>query len=157
MLYYLWTDIIELFPNCLQADWKPESPNKFGDIAELIKSLDLVKIEDKKPSGSMPCLSWYFSYELCLLFFEEHGLIAGQGPKSAQASVKPSAANPPAQKPAAYRPPHAKSAAAIQAEVHRIYDYCSVFHCFCFKLFIQIVNNTFAWHNLFIVMKCFNT
>lgn len=58
-------------------------------------------------------------YELSLLLFEDHGLLAGQGPpKSTQTSVKASSANPQAQKPAAYRPPHAKNAAAIQAQVH---------------------------------------
>ncbi|KAI4324359.1 hypothetical protein L6164_023907 [Bauhinia variegata] len=74
-----------------QADWRPESPNKFGDIAELVKSLDSVKLEENKSSG--------------------------QGPKSTQASTKASSSNLPAQKPAAYRPPHAKAAAAIQAEL----------------------------------------
>ncbi|XP_061373432.1 eukaryotic translation initiation factor 2A [Gastrolobium bilobum] len=81
----------KMFEKLYQADWKPESPSKFGDINELIKSLDLGKVEDKKP--------------------------AGQGPKSTQASIKASSANPPVQKPAAYRPPHAKNAAAIQAEL----------------------------------------
>ncbi|KAJ1376108.1 WD40/YVTN repeat-like-containing domain superfamily, partial [Sesbania bispinosa] len=83
----------KMFDKLYQADWKPELPSKFGDITELIKSLDLVKLEDKKPSG--------------------------QGPKPTQASIKASSAsstNPPAQKPAAYRPPHAKNAAVIQAE-----------------------------------------
>jgi len=112
--------------NYLQADWKPESPSKFGDIAELIKSLNLVQLEDKKPAGSYHAYNISFSYyELYLLFFEDHDLIADQGPpKSTQTSVRASSANPPAQKPAAYRPPHAKNAAAIQAQVHNhtIYD-----------------------------------
>ncbi|MED6109084.1 hypothetical protein PIB30_030296 [Stylosanthes scabra] len=81
----------KMFDKLFQADWKPESANKFGDITELIKSLNLGKVEDKKPSGP--------------------------GPKSAQASNKPPSTNPTAQKPAAYRPPHAKNAAAVQAEL----------------------------------------
>ncbi|KAE9607256.1 hypothetical protein Lal_00026450 [Lupinus albus] len=81
----------KMFNKLYQVDWKPESPSKFGDITELIMSLDLGKVEDKKPSG--------------------------QGPKSTQASKKASSTNPLAQKPAAYRPPHAKTAAAIQAEL----------------------------------------
>nr|KYP49814.1 Eukaryotic translation initiation factor 2A [Cajanus cajan] len=81
----------KMFDKLYQADWKPESPDKFGDIAELIKSLNLVQLEDKKPPG--------------------------QGPKSTQTSTKVSSANPPTQKPAAYRPPHAKNAASIQAEL----------------------------------------
>ncbi|KAK7319815.1 hypothetical protein RJT34_04543 [Clitoria ternatea] len=83
----------KMFDKLYQADWKPESPTKFGDISELIGSLNLVQLEDKKPSG--------------------------QGPKSSQASVKPfsASANPPTQKPDAYRPPHAKNAAAVQAEL----------------------------------------
>ncbi|MCI15035.1 eukaryotic translation initiation factor 2A-like, partial [Trifolium medium] len=39
-----------MFDKLYQADWKPESPSNFGDITELIKSLDSVKLEDKKPS-----------------------------------------------------------------------------------------------------------
>ncbi|XP_057430472.1 uncharacterized protein LOC130749682 isoform X2 [Lotus japonicus] len=81
----------KMFDKLFQADWKPESPSKFGDIAELIKSIDSVKLEDKKPSG--------------------------QGPKPTQASTKASSANPPAQKPAAYCPPLAKTAAVIQAQL----------------------------------------
>ncbi|BAT75050.1 uncharacterized protein HKW66_Vig0039340 [Vigna angularis] len=82
----------KMFDKLYQVDWKPESPSKFGDIAELIKSLNLVQLEDKKPAGQGP-------------------------PKSTQTSVKASSANPQAQKPAAYRPPHAKNAAAIQAQL----------------------------------------
>ncbi|OIV93257.1 hypothetical protein TanjilG_26012 [Lupinus angustifolius] len=89
--FKLIMDIIKLYTNYSQVDWKPESPSKFVDITELIKSLDLGKVEDKKPSG--------------------------QGPKTAQASTKASSANPLPQKPAAYRPRHAKTAAAIQAEL----------------------------------------
>ncbi|KAL5162981.1 Eukaryotic translation initiation factor 2A [Glycine soja] len=89
---YVIFDFIESYANYLQADWKPESPSKFGDIAELIKSLNLVQLEDKKPSGQGP-------------------------PKSTQTSTKASSTNPPTQKPAAYRPPHAKNASAIQAEL----------------------------------------
>jgi translation initiation factor 2A len=56
----------------------------------------------------------------CILFYfltEESGLFSGQGSKASQASTKTTSNNPPAQKPAAYRPPHAKNAAAVQAEV----------------------------------------
>ncbi|KAF7805314.1 eukaryotic translation initiation factor 2A [Senna tora] len=70
------------FDKLYQADWKPESPNKFGDIAELIKSLGAVKVEDSKRPGFM--------------------LFSGQGSTSTKA---------------AYCPPHAKKAAAIQAEL----------------------------------------
>lgn len=37
----------------MQADWKPESPEKFGEIAELIKSVGSVKIEETKSQGSI--------------------------------------------------------------------------------------------------------
>lgn len=43
--------------------------------------------------------------------------LSGQG----AASRKAPSANPPARKPAAYRPPHAKNAAAVQAEVQEKY------------------------------------
>ncbi|KAJ7947457.1 Eukaryotic translation initiation factor 2A [Quillaja saponaria] len=79
----------KMFDKLFQADWKPESPDRFGDIAELIKSVESVKIDDKAK---------------------------GQAPKSTQASSKTTSATT-AQKPAAYRPPHAKSAAAVQAEL----------------------------------------
>ncbi|XP_039001913.1 eukaryotic translation initiation factor 2A-like [Hibiscus syriacus] len=77
----------KMFDKLFQADWKPESPEKLGEIAELIKSVDSMKIEETKSQG--------------------------QG----STSKKPAPANPPAKKPAAYRPPHAKNAAAVQAEL----------------------------------------
>ncbi|OMO63860.1 Ribosomal protein S4e [Corchorus capsularis] len=77
----------KMFDKLFQADWKAETPDKFGEIAELIKSVDSMKVEEPKSQG--------------------------QG----STSKKPTSSNPPAQKPAAYRPPHAKNAAAVQAEV----------------------------------------
>ena len=35
-----------------QADWKPEAPERFGDIAELTTSLSGIKIEETKKQGS---------------------------------------------------------------------------------------------------------
>lgn len=43
--------ITDLTP-LLQADWKPESPDRFGEIAELIKSVASMKVEESKPQGS---------------------------------------------------------------------------------------------------------
>ncbi|GLT91582.1 hypothetical protein SLE2022_094630 [Rubroshorea leprosula] len=77
----------KMFDKLFQAEWKPESPDKFGEITELIKSVDSLKIEETKPQGQC------------------------------STSKKSATANPPAQKPAAYRPPHAKQAAAVQAEL----------------------------------------
>ncbi|XVF37586.1 hypothetical protein REPUB_Repub20aG0022200 [Reevesia pubescens] len=76
-----------MFDKLFQADWKPESPDKFSEITELIKSVDSMKVEETKSQGQ-----W-------------------------STSKKPASANPPAQKPAAYRPPHAKNTAAVQAEL----------------------------------------
>ncbi|XP_043706732.1 eukaryotic translation initiation factor 2A [Telopea speciosissima] len=76
----------KMFDKLFQADWKPEAPVKFGDITELVNSVDSLKISGIKLEGA----------------------------KSSQTSTK---LNPPAQKPAPYRPPHAKSAAAAQAEL----------------------------------------
>ncbi|GAV82619.1 eIF2A domain-containing protein [Cephalotus follicularis] len=70
-----------------QVEWKPESPDRFGEITELIKSIDSLKVEETKPQGK------------------------------GSTSRKTVLANSPAQKPAAYRPPHAKNAAAIQEEL----------------------------------------
>ncbi|THG07617.1 hypothetical protein TEA_010332 [Camellia sinensis var. sinensis] len=81
----------KMFDKLYQAEWKPESPDRFGDIAELVKSIDSLKVEETK--------------------------LQGQGSKSSQSSAKAASANPPTQKPAAYRPPHAKTADAIQAEL----------------------------------------
>ncbi|KAF3451038.1 hypothetical protein FNV43_RR07127 [Rhamnella rubrinervis] len=81
----------KMFDKLYQADWKPESPGRFGDIAVLIKSIGALRVEEIKPQGERS--------------------------KSSQSSAKGTAANPPAQKPAAYRPPHAKNAAAVQAEL----------------------------------------
>ncbi|KAM4105821.1 hypothetical protein ACB094_04G022200 [Castanea mollissima] len=81
----------KMFDKLYQVDWKPESPERFAEIVDLIKSIDSLKVEEKKSQG--------------------------QGSKSSQASTKTTSANPPAQKPAAYRPPHAKNSAAIQAEL----------------------------------------
>ncbi|GMP55109.1 hypothetical protein CsSME_00020026 [Camellia sinensis var. sinensis] len=81
----------KMFDKLYQAEWKPESPDRFGDIAELVKSIDSLKVEETK--------------------------LPGQGSKSSQSSAKAASANPPTQKPAAYRPPHAKTADAIQAEL----------------------------------------
>ncbi|RWR71949.1 eukaryotic translation initiation factor 2A [Cinnamomum micranthum f. kanehirae] len=78
----------KMFDRLYQAEWKPEAPEKFGEITELVKSVETLKIgETKQPQGSKP----------------------------SQSSTK--TAPMPAQKPAAYRPPHAKSAAAVQAEL----------------------------------------
>ncbi|KAK4394047.1 Eukaryotic translation initiation factor 2A [Sesamum angolense] len=80
-----------MFDKLFQVDWKPESPDKFGDIAELSKSVDSLKLEEPTKQG--------------------------QGSKTTQASSKTAGSNPSVQKPAAYRPPHAKAAAAVQAEL----------------------------------------
>ncbi|CAI0397026.1 unnamed protein product [Linum tenue] len=73
----------------LQADWRPESPDKFPEIVDLIKTVDSLAIKDAKPQG--------------------------QG-SSAPRKTQPTPMKAPV-KPAAYRPPHAKQAAAIQAEL----------------------------------------
>lgn len=80
----------KMFDKLFQADWKPESVEIFGDVAELVKSVGSLRIEETKPEGQ------------------------GSKPSSNAAKVNPG--NPP-QKPAAYRPPHAKQAASVQAEL----------------------------------------
>lgn len=73
----------KMFDKLYEVEWKPESPDRFGEIAELIKSVDSLKVTETKSQG--------------------------QGAASKKTA--------PAQKPAAYRPPHAKAAAAVQAEL----------------------------------------
>ncbi|KAL4586830.1 hypothetical protein LXL04_011474 [Taraxacum kok-saghyz] len=75
------------FERLYQVDWKPDSPDKFGEIEQLIKSLTSLKLDSKSQ---------------------------GQGSKP----VKPISTNPPVlKKPSAYQPPHAKVAAAKQAQL----------------------------------------
>ncbi|XP_026421073.1 eukaryotic translation initiation factor 2A-like [Papaver somniferum] len=83
----------KMFAKLYQADWKPEAPEKFGDVPELAEAIGSLKIDEKKQSGP------------------------GQGSKSTQAAKKAAVVNPVAPKPAAYRPPHAKVAASVQAEL----------------------------------------
>jgi translation initiation factor 2A len=43
-----------------QADWKPEAPERFGDITDLATSLSSLKIEETKKQGSsvlLDCMS----------------------------------------------------------------------------------------------------
>ena len=37
----------------LKVEWKPESPDRFGEIAELIKSVDSLKVTETKSQGSI--------------------------------------------------------------------------------------------------------
>ncbi|KAL6582305.1 hypothetical protein OROMI_006319 [Orobanche minor] len=81
-----------MFDKLFQVDWKPESPDKFDDISELLKSVDSLKLEETTKQG--------------------------QGSKTIRSNSKAAAAsNPSVQKPAAYHPPHAKAAAAVHAEL----------------------------------------
>lgn len=80
----------KMYDKLYQVDWKPESADKFGDIAELVKSVGSLKIEETKSQG--------------------------QGSKPSQSATKANPANP-SQKPSAYRPPHAKQAASVKAEL----------------------------------------
>ncbi|XP_021845547.1 uncharacterized protein [Spinacia oleracea] len=80
----------KMFDKLFQADWKPESADRFGDIAELVKSVGSLKIEETKSQG--------------------------QGSKPSQNATKANPTNLP-QKPSAYRPPHAKQAASVKAEL----------------------------------------
>ncbi|KAF6161249.1 hypothetical protein GIB67_009136 [Kingdonia uniflora] len=79
----------KMFDKLYQADWKPEAPERFSDISELLQSVGSLQIDERKQ---------------------------GQGSKSSRASTI-TTTNPPVQKPAAYRPPHAKNADAVQAEL----------------------------------------
>ncbi|KAL8089742.1 hypothetical protein AgCh_039291 [Apium graveolens] len=78
----------KMYDKLYQVDWKPESPESFGEIADLAESIDSLKVGEAKT----------------------------QGPKSSQTSTKSTSTNLAVQKPAAYQPPHAKSAVAVQAE-----------------------------------------
>ncbi|XP_037492953.1 transcriptional regulatory protein AlgP [Jatropha curcas] len=70
----------------MQAKRKPESPGRSGEIPELTKSVDSLKVEESKPQGQEAT------------------------------SGKTAPANPLAEKPAANRPPRAENAAAVLAK-----------------------------------------
>lgn len=89
----------KMFNKLYQADWKPEAPERFGDIAELAKSISTVNIDELKPQANA---SEVFS----------KGDMNGS-----QASTKVSTNT--VQKPTAYRSPHARNVAAAQAELFR--------------------------------------
>ncbi|XP_021751808.1 eukaryotic translation initiation factor 2A-like [Chenopodium quinoa] len=80
----------KMFDKLFQADWKPESADRFGDISELVKSIGSLKIEETKAQG--------------------------QGSKPSQNATKSNPVNPP-QKSAAYLPPSARKAASVKAEL----------------------------------------
>lgn len=108
----------------MQAEWKPEAPEKFGEIAELVKSVETLKIGETKHGDRLAAISLRHVSFFFPMYIWVHGfclIVSAQGSKSSQSSTK--TAPTPAQKPAAYRPPHAKTAAAVQAEVfiHDIY------------------------------------
>ncbi|XP_051133369.1 eukaryotic translation initiation factor 2A isoform X2 [Andrographis paniculata] len=81
----------KMFDKLFQVEWKPVSPEKFGDIADLLKSVDSLNLEPATKQGQVS--------------------------KTTQASLKATISNTTVQKPAAYRPPHAKAAATVQAEL----------------------------------------
>ncbi|XP_020269612.1 eukaryotic translation initiation factor 2A isoform X2 [Asparagus officinalis] len=95
----------KMFSKLFQADWKPEAPERFGGIADLIKSVDTLTIIDQTKKQEDPKSS--------------------QAPPKASmnSAQKPASYRPPqasmntTQKPAAYRPPQVKQAAAVQAEL----------------------------------------
>ncbi|XP_039790367.1 uncharacterized protein LOC120656365 [Panicum virgatum] len=80
-----------MFEKLYQADWKPEAPERFGDITDLTTSLSSLKIEETKKQA--------------------------QGSKSAQSSSKAPLTASTASKPTAYRPPQAKGLAEVQQKL----------------------------------------
>lgn len=41
----------KMFDKLYEVEWKPESPDRFGEIAELIKSVDSLKVTETKSQG----------------------------------------------------------------------------------------------------------
>ncbi|XP_047341298.1 eukaryotic translation initiation factor 2A [Impatiens glandulifera] len=83
----------KMFDKLYQVEWKPESPDRFGEIAELVKSFESLKTEETKSQGGQ----------------------ASKGGSSIKKAV--AATTTTVQKPAAYRPPHAKLLDAVQSEL----------------------------------------
>lgn len=44
----------------LQVEWKPESPERFDEISELLKSVESLKLEGGKSQG--PSLSFFLFF-----------------------------------------------------------------------------------------------
>lgn len=82
----------KMFEKLYQVDWKPEAPERFGDIADLTTSLNNITIDETKKSGS------------------------AQGSKSAPASSK-APVNTAAKPTGAYRPPQSKNTLAVQEQL----------------------------------------
>ncbi|THU51299.1 hypothetical protein C4D60_Mb06t29530 [Musa balbisiana] len=80
----------KMFSKLYQADWKPEAPERFDDINELVKSVETLKIDNNEKKVQVPKSS-----------------------SETRSNVQASSV----QKPAAYRPPHAKNAASVKAEL----------------------------------------
>ncbi|KAL0663815.1 hypothetical protein Bca4012_100652 [Brassica carinata] len=106
----------KMFERLYQVEWKPESPDRFDEISELLKSVESLKLEEGKSQGlsllfleSETCADCKKVYLVLKRFYS----FLGQG----SSQKKPVASIPTIQRPAAYRPPHAKQAAAIQAEL----------------------------------------
>ncbi|KAH0453799.1 hypothetical protein IEQ34_018123 [Dendrobium chrysotoxum] len=87
----------KMFNKLYQADWKPEAPEKFGDIMDLVKSVSIIKIDETKTQANTSQAAAKVSMN------------------TSQAATKVSTNI--MQKPVAYRPPHAKNAAAVKAEL----------------------------------------
>jgi len=106
-----------------QADWKPEAPERFPDILDLIKSVDVLTIDQPKKQGHYISTEYVYNLSSCIFFLMDFIDITVQDPKSSQASSKTSVnatQKPVAYRPpqvGAYRPPQVKEAAAVQAEV----------------------------------------
>ncbi|CAL9056477.1 unnamed protein product [Musa banksii] len=80
----------KMFSKLYQADWKPEAPERFDDINELVKSVETLKIDNNEKKVQVPKSS-----------------------SETRSNIQASSV----QKPAAYRPPHAKNAASVKAEL----------------------------------------
>ncbi|KAG0486880.1 hypothetical protein HPP92_008975 [Vanilla planifolia] len=92
----------KMFDKLYQADWKPEAPENFGDILDLVKSVSTINISEtntRVPSS----------------FGANTSPSSSKSVKIAQTTTKVATSTIP--KPAPYRPPHAKNTAAVQAEL----------------------------------------
>ncbi|KAL5997996.1 hypothetical protein ACLOJK_008930 [Asimina triloba] len=94
----------KMFNTLYQAEWKPEDPSSFGDISELVNSIETLNVNDNAQVQALRCSQ----------ASTKTSSVPAQKPATSPAQ-KPAAA--PVQKPAAYRPPHAKHSAAIQTEL----------------------------------------
>lgn len=57
LLPHIWLTYLPAYLWIMQAEWKPEAPEKFGEITELVKSVETLKIGETKQGDPLATIS----------------------------------------------------------------------------------------------------